>query len=793
MRTICIIVFAVLLICGSSLTCYSEVPFKIAILQSSGGLKEYKDSVESEIETLLKGRAGVEFIHFIIPLSDKEETDIMISGILSHPEIDCVIGLDLGVSDVLAQLSVYPKPVIAASILDANLQGLKVTAEGTSGVKNFNYIEPPFAIEKDLRTFRSLYKYKHLGILHNANETYVFHTVYSYLGKAVEKVAPDASLTTVELDVQDLAGSLDDLPPEVDAIYLPLVFSEKNDDVLKELLRLINKRKLPTFALQGERIVQLGAMASIAPDKNVVALTRRIAINVLNILIGADAGTQKVRVSNYIDNFVINVGTMRAIQVYPSWDELGQARLINIDGAEVGRKVNLQSIIMEALKTNLDLQITQLETEMQKQQIGLSRAPLLPQAILTSSVVALDKNRATGEIAGQAPYTWYGGGQLGQTIFSDDVLANYQIQKILLKAQKLQESAQVLDTVVTAAQTYIRLLFERSSYTIINNNLSVTRKNLDIARNKAAVGSVGASDVHRWETELVQNQISLNDAYRDIQQARMSLNQVLNREIDEPFIVEDIFINSSVELMITDPAVYDYLDNLDKLVRFGNFLVAEAECNLPELSQSKVLIQSKERAVLNSKRSYYLPDINLTGQIDKVLDEYDTSLDTPSDLDHPWTITAGASWPIFSGMERKYELARNRLEVRKSRLDSMNLRNQVHLQVRSKLETAAVSAREIELSKTGAIAAKRNMEIIQAEYAEGRNSIADLIDAQNANITAQQGEITAKYQFVLDFLTLERAIGRFHFLTQEEERADFVNRLGNYMKQGQTQGQNCFN
>lgn len=776
-----ILLLSLFFICSNFTVAATVSPKKIAILANSKTTSAYISTVKSEIEALLKGREAVEFEEHVISNFQRDEAEDLLSGLMSDNDISIVISLSFGMSEALISLKEYQKPAIAAMILDANMQGLRITEEGTSGIKNFNFIVSPFDIHRDLKTFRTLYDYKHLGVLYNSHELSMFHSIYNYLGKVVNDVAPEARMSIVEINEDDLRQSLTSLPPEVDAVYLPLVFTEDSDGVQQKLIKLLNEKKLPTFALQGEKIVRLGALASIAPERNITSLTRRLAINVLNILSGMDAGDQKVQISSYTDNFVVNVGTMRKIGCYPGWESLHDAYLVEVSTEVEGARSNLKNVILESLEANLDLAISKMDTALQGEEVGISRAPLFPQVAVSGYVNVLDKNRANGELGSLAPASLNAGADMSQILYSDDVFANYQIQKILSETAEYEQETQLLDTVVTAAQAYIQVLFAQSNQTIINDNLSVTRKNLDIARNKEAVGSVGASDVYRWENEVAQNQISLNDSYRDLQIAKMELNQVLNRKVTDPFIIDDVISDNPIELMVTDPQVYHYLSNLDRTTRFAHFLEQEADRNLPELEKASAIVRYRERTVLNSRRDYYLPDVNLVGEVDKVLEEYDTDYATSSDLDHPWTVAATASWTLFNGLQRKHELAMNKIEARKARLQEADLRNKLHLQVRSNLETAAVSARRVDLSVKSAVAAQKNLEIVQAAYAEGKNSITDLIDAQNTKVAAVQGEMTAKYQFVLDFLLLERATGKYYFLQTAEEKQSFIARLGKFM------------
>jgi len=485
-------------------------------------------------------------------------------------------------------------------------------------------------------------------------------TVDCIIGVGLE-VSPKLSI--VEINPGRIETEFPEIPPDADAVYLLPLFSKEKDEQMGEIIRAVNERQLPSFALMGEKHVRMGCMASIAPDQNFNAVSRRVAMNVLDILEGRDA--------------------------------------------------------------------------------GIAGAALLPQVDLSAGLSHIDKNRV--EIAQTYPArtTLSASGSLNQTLFKDDLLANYEIQKILKDSQGYQERTTLLDTVVTATQTYVNLLFAMSDQTIRNNNVDVTRKNLEIAKNKAAVGAVDASEVNRWESEKATNQISLNDAFRDLQLARMTLNQVLDRPITREFSVEDIEPGTDIELLITDPRVYELLGNIKQVKRFSNFLITEADRNLPELKQIKEILRSQEREVLNRQSALFLPDVSLRGSLDKVLDEYDGQK-TISDLDHPWTVSLTASWPIFAGGAHKKDLTQSRYRLQRLRIEEKKLRNQFHLNVRSSLETAAVSAREIDLSQRGLAAALKNFEIVQAGYAEGRNSVTDLIDAQNVKVRSELAAASAK-------------------------------------------------
>lgn len=755
--------------------------FTIAMLLGPEGETLYHQQAVLDINTLLKNRVDVEYRQVYVMPDQEEKSLRIISRLMDDKSVDCIIGIGLEPSELLARQRRFKRPTIAATILDRKLQGLPINENGASGILNFNYIQSPFDVERDLSTFKQLYDFKHLAVLIPSGSSLMFSTLTSYFGKSLQAVSPAAKLTIMEVDPDNVQESLSQIPETVDSAYILPLFPEEQSENEQKMIHKINQLGLPSFALVGEQHVQMGAMAAIAPERNFDAMTRRIAINVLEILDGKNAGSLPVSVSRYADNFVVNVETLRAIKYYPRFKTLREARLINIEKLHQGPEINLKGVVFEALERNLDLKIEQSVTQEQVKEADIADSPLLPQVDLSTRTTHVDKNRVEISRTVPARTTWSTTASVSQVLFSDDILANRAIQDILLESQKYQEKAVLLDTVITAAESYISLLSAQTVQIIQNNNLEVTRKNLDIAKNKAAVGSVDASEVNRWESQRANNLIQLNDAHRDIQLARMSLNQILDRPIKREYTPAEVGPINGIELLVTDPEIYHLVGNFKQLEHFSNFLIQEADKNLPELKQIQQSLKSEERRLLNRKRAIYLPDVSLTGSVDQILSEHDAVTKTNSDLDHPWSISLTATWPIYTGGSDKKQIAQSNIAISRIRMQEKDLRNRLHLSVRSNLETAAVSAREIELSEQARESAKKSFDIIQAGYAEGRNSVTDLIDAQNAMTTSERNAALAKYQFVIDFLNLERSMGRFHFLSTTGEKQHFLSRLKRFM------------
>jgi outer membrane protein TolC len=71
----------------------------------------------------------------------------------------------------------------------------------------------------------------------------------------------------------------------------------------------------------------------------------------------------------------------------------------------------------------------------------------------------------------------------------------------------------------------------------------------------------------------------------------------------------------------------------------------------------------------------------------------------------------------------------------------------------------------------------RNYEIVRDNYASGRSSIIDLLDAQSQAFTLKQQTVIAVYDYLDDLLELQRSISFFEPLESAESRNGLVTRL----------------
>jgi len=83
----------------------------------------------------------------------------------------------------------------------------------------------------------------------------------------------------------------------------------------------------------------------------------------------------------------------------------------------------------------------------------------------------------------------------------------------------------------------------------------------------------------------------------------------------------------------------------------------------------------------------------------------------------------------------------------------------------------------IRLTREAALAAEKNLKLVTDSYIHGIKTIIDLLDAQNQYLNAKLEAANAVYNFLIDFMGVQRAMGEFVIFMPQDERAKWMERV----------------
>ena len=696
---------------------------------------------------------------------------------LNDPEVDIVVTLGYLSSEAAARLPVYPKPVIAATILDPELQMLPMRSDKSSDIPHFAWVESPIQSKNDMHAFSRAFEYDHLTIIIPRELYPEFEVLSTYL--RTNELASDVSFIPVDKN----ENPLEQLPAGTDAaMVFPLV--HHTEAATEEIFSGLNDQHIPSLSVKGIDYLERGATITFTPPFTFQQLARQVAVRVLKASEGIDLGDVPSVTDDAERTPVINMESVRLTGKYPRWGVLGNAILLKVTKIP-GEELTLHHAIALALENNLQGKITDQDLLMAEKDVRIAKANILPQLEVSGTGVQLSENLVESSMGQKGEFTITGSISLKQVIYSEAAYANVALKKLLAESVKQGNRQTTLDIVFEVSRAYISLLFARNNLLIKNENVSATMQNLQMAKARDKSGEGSVSDVNRWISELNLGKIELNDAEAGYRAAMYKLNELLDRPVGNIIATPgslDIGENVIPHQYILDSC----FSNQGLTEKYAGFLINEMLAHSPELQQLTTAGEMVDRQLSMKIRQMYLPEVALIGSADQafvregVIRNPQLPVPSPPD-DITWNLGLRVSIPIFEGGRKRNEMQRFTIEQHKVDWQKEDLLNKLETGIRTNVQFLQASYRELELSENAAHAVEENFHAVQDAYAQGMANVTQLTDAQSVMIRTRQMALGSRYQYVLDYIKTERLQGKFYFLEEEAEKEMYTIRLLNYL------------
>ncbi|BCS97211.1 cation efflux system protein [Desulfoluna limicola] len=736
---------------------------------------EAVDVFKQELLTLAEGEFDVRF-----PEARTLHGNWSIDGVngaldalLNAPDVDMIMALGFVATSETFKRKNLQKPVFCPFVVDDKVQKLPINGGG-SGVKNLNYINVQKSIDKEIKTLNEIAPFSTLSVIANPFDIKALPGVVAYLKNRAKD-------NGIQLHFVEYAGTaektLEKIPPSTEAILVSALLQTPPDEFDKLVNGLIDKM-LPSFSIWGMDDVKAGVLATLTPQSNLQHLARSVAVNILEVLRGEKAETLPVSFSGG-QSLTINWATAKAIEVYPKWDIMTEAQLIDDHVRGEGRRLTLEDAVKESVKANLDLMAADRAVASGMEDVKKSRSSLLPQIGLGTQATLIDSDRAAWAAGSNPEKTWTGSATAGQVLYSDKAWTGYTVQKHTQESRVENREALMLDIMNTAATAYLNVLRAEAVLNIQTDNLKLTRANLERSKVRVSVGAAGPEEVYRWESELANRLQEVLVAESSLLDARSEMNRIMGRPLTEDFAPAESGVRDPLPVL-KDHRIFDYLETPRKIRVLMDFLMQESLVLSPELKAINAQMAARQRILVSSKREFWLPTIELQGSVTEMFDKSgEGSQDTSFD-DTNWSVGVSASLPLFSGGGKSAELRQSREEI--ARLDTERKATAERVTQRTLIAMNKVRASYpgIRLSKNAAESAANNLQLVTDSYVRGVLSIIDLLDAQNLALVAEQQAANAVYDFLTNLMEVQRSTGAFFLYADEAERDEWFGKMEHY-------------
>jgi len=326
--------------------------------------------------------------------------------------------------------------------------------------------------------------------------------------------------------------------------------------------------------------------------------------------------------------------TMELPQSYRSYatQQEGEA-MINLPWWQIFKDETLQELIREALLNNYDLRTAAARVDEAHAVVGITRADILPQTDLTSSVSRDRNSPDLNPLLDRLTSTYVGG---FNTAWEMDIWGKIRQSIRAAKAEYLAtEDARrgvMVSLVADVAQTYFSLLELDLELDIARKTLQTRSDNLDLFNKRLKGGIASELETSRAEADYDQTAANIPDLERQIATQENRLSQLLGRN---PGPVER-------KLTLAQESFTPALP--------GTGLPSDLLKQRPDIMEAEQLLRAAN-AQVGVAVDEFLPSLNLTNFVGGAGERISHVFDSEG---YTWSIGGDIDLPVFKGGKNVY-------------------------------------------------------------------------------------------------------------------------------------------
>lgn len=468
----------------------------------------------------------------------------------------------------------------------------------------------------------------------------------------------------------------------------------------------------------------------------------------------------KISNSVYIEN--------KKIESFESFKELKENSNI--------KKLDLKEIFFLALNNNIQIQQNKNNSKIDKLNIDESKSAYKPQIDFYSNLTQIDSDRAKYSNGLSSEGSFEAGIKLSQVIYSDKILKNIEIKKLLDLSNTNNIKSQNDEILYKVILSYLDVIKANNYNDIIKIKYNFISQNLDFAKQRVEIGVQDRSDVYRWESELSNANIELSNSQKQLNYLKIELANLL--QIDKNFSFVEYGLNSNIFKLSNNDAI-KYLSNK----KVQDLFLDDIIYSHSKLKQIDELINAKAQELKMNKSSRYLPIIAFEGSAKKTLNRYGTGANTTRYWDdNEYQAVINLSLPLYEGGAKSISIEKNEIEFVNLKLQYNNVKSLIEKNVEQDYDSLLKSYEKISYSKTSLDFSKKNYDLIQDKYKNGKENIISLLDAQNAYIVAKLTENISIIDYLQDLSSIYFFSGKIEILIDENKKTDIEEKISNAIK-----------
>ena len=406
----------------------------------------------------------------------------------------------------------------------------------------------------------------------------------------------------------------------------------------------------------------------------------------------------------------------------------------------VASSANLFDLYQQALKTDPEWLAAQSTEKASAEAYPQALSYLLPNASVTSTYT--DSYKDVGDTNSRLNSL-----VINQRLFNLGSFAGLSQADLNTEKAKvvLRDEADALKLRVT--ERYFDVLTAQDGVTFAEAEEKALARQLDQAKLRLEVGLIPITDVLEVQARFDTSVAATIAARNELDSALESLKTVVGPDVDNSLPV----MKSDAEFLALDPAS---IDEWSDLAMQNNAALAQARLNV-EIADKQVDI----------KRSGHFPSLDLKGTVNR----YDGQ-DSATLVDNE-SVAITLTVPLFAGgltssetaeASHSYEAAKSALEL--SRRETMRA-------VRDAYRGTQAAMSRVKALKAAEESAQSALNSVEQGLTVGTRTIVDVLDAQSNWYKARRDYAQARYDYVINVLSLQRTAGSLNDASIERVNA----------------------
>lgn len=399
-----------------------------------------------------------------------------------------------------------------------------------------------------------------------------------------------------------------------------------------------------------------------------------------------------------------------------------------------GDLLTLREAIRIGLENNFSIRIARNQAEISDNNRSLGNAGFLPELTATGTRTKRVENSLTEfsgdaipdrDVTGAESTTTNASTTLSWTIFDGlGMFTTYEKLSELENLGEIQSRLTVENSITRIIVAYFNIIRQEKIADVLQSTVELSEQRIQIAETKKDLGSGSEYDLLQARADLnadraavIRQEVSINDA-------RVLLNELMGRDIDIRFTVEE-------EIPVNDQLNYDEI-------------VADALSNNLQLAVARAN-QRVTKLEIREIESERYPEIDVNLGYGYSLNESESGfleLSRSDGLNYGIT----ARFTLFDGFNLNRRKQNARIQLRNQQLTFEQQKQQVSADLRSLFTRYLKSLQLVELERENIVYARQTVEIALERFKLGTINSIELRESQRTLIDAESRLIQAQFE-----------------------------------------------